>query len=112
MGQVPIVWYNEEGHIGYNREGSRLAKRDKSQLENSVKDKDKWRTIYDEYNDEQITLSKEEIELIKRIRQGRFPHVEVRYFLHMHNCKLCNQHTKQVELTFSRSVRYCDIDGG
>ena len=77
MGEVPLIWYNEEGHIGYNREGSRLAKRDKSQLESDVKDKDKWRTIYDEYNDEQITLSKEEIELITRIRQGRFPHVEV-----------------------------------
>jgi hypothetical protein len=56
-----------------------LTKKDRAELEGEVAAKDKWRTIYDEYNDEQITLSKEEIELIKRIRQGRFPHVEVRY---------------------------------
>lgn len=37
-----------------------------------------WRTLYDEYNDEEITLSKEEVRLIQRIRQGRFPDLEVR----------------------------------
>lgn len=77
MGEVPLKWYGEEGHIGYDREANKLAKKDKSQLEAGLKDKDRWRTIYDEYNDEQITLSKEEIEMITRIRQGRFPHVEV-----------------------------------
>ena len=80
VGEVPLVWYNEEGHIGYNRAGSKLVKQDREKVEASVRDKDKWRTIYDEYNDEQITLSKEEIEVIKRIRQGRFPHVEVSQF--------------------------------
>lgn len=78
MGEVPLVWYKDEGHIGYTREGGRLARKDRQQMEDQLKDKDRWRTIYDEYNDEQITLSKEEIELITRIRQGRFPHVEVR----------------------------------
>lgn len=63
--------------MGYTREGSKLSKKEKQQLEADVDTKDRWRTIYDEYNDEQITLSKEEIELITRIRQGRFPHVEV-----------------------------------
>ena len=76
------MWYNQEGHIGYSREGSKLAKRDSTQLDRNVKDKDKWRTIYDEYNDEQITLSKEEVDLIQRVRQGRFPHVEVRTASH------------------------------
>lgn len=36
-----------------------------------------WRTIYDEYNDREITLSKEEVRLIQRIRQAQFPHAEV-----------------------------------
>ena len=30
------------------------------------------RTIYDEYNDEEITLSKEELSMIMRIRKGQF----------------------------------------
>lgn len=38
------------------------------------------RTIYDAYNDEEVVLSKEEIRLIQRIRAGRFPHVEARFF--------------------------------
>jgi len=79
VGQVPLEWYGEEGHIGYTREGAPLTKRAKGELEGQVAAKDRWRTIYDEYNDEQITLSKEEIALIKRIRQGRFPHVEVSF---------------------------------
>jgi ribosome biogenesis protein ERB1 len=36
------------------------------------------RTIYDDYNDEEIVLSKEELKMIMRIRKGQFPHVEVR----------------------------------
>lgn len=36
-----------------------------------------WRTIYDEYNDREITLSREEVRLILRIRQAQFPHAEV-----------------------------------
>lgn len=35
------------------------------------------RTLYDEYNDEEIVLSKEEIAMIQRIRQGKIPHAEV-----------------------------------
>jgi ribosome biogenesis protein ERB1 len=36
------------------------------------------RTLYDEYNDEEVVLSKEELCMIMRIRKGQFPHVEVR----------------------------------
>ena len=36
------------------------------------------RTLYDEYNDEEVVLSREELALIRRIREGRFPHVEAR----------------------------------
>lgn len=35
------------------------------------------RTIYDEYNDEEIVLTKEELEMIMRIRKGQFPSVAV-----------------------------------
>ena len=33
--------------------------------------------MYDEYNDEEVELSKEEIRMIRRIREGRIPHAEV-----------------------------------
>lgn len=35
------------------------------------------RTIYDEYNDEEVVLSKDELRMIMAIRKGQFPHVEI-----------------------------------
>lgn len=35
------------------------------------------RTIYDEYNGEEITLTKEELRMVMAIRKGQFPHLEV-----------------------------------
>ena len=81
VGEVPLRWYKDEDHIGYDRRGQKLQKKaQKDKLEALLAKNDlphQWRTIYDEYNDEEITLSKEEIELLQRIRQGRFPHIEV-----------------------------------
>lgn len=33
--------------------------------------------VYDEYNDEEVELTKEEIDMIRRLRQGKIPHAEV-----------------------------------
>ena len=82
VGDVPLVWYKDEQHIGYDRDAKKLirrAKKDKlDTLLAQTDTKQASRTIYDEYNDEEIVLSKDELRLIQRIRQGQFPHVEVR----------------------------------
>eukprot|EP00891_Asterochloris_glomerata_P004761 jgi/Astpho2/4761/fgenesh1_pm.00067_%23_71_t len=82
VGDVPLRWYKDEEHIGYSREGARLLKRERrDQLDALLQRNDlKLPVIYDEYNDTEIQLSKEELQLIQRIRQGRFPHVEVNPF--------------------------------
>lgn len=81
MGEVPLEWYKDEDHIGYDREGGKVMKKPKADKLDALLAKNDlgqaWRTIHDEYNDEEIVLSKEEIEMLQRIRQGRFPHVEV-----------------------------------
>jgi len=33
--------------------------------------------VYDEYNDEEVELTKEEVDMIRRIRQGKIPHADV-----------------------------------
>ena len=85
VGEVPLKWYKDEDHIGYDRVGDKLIRKGKKDKLDALLDRNDnikaWRTIYDEYNDEEITLSKEEVELIQRIRKGQFPHVEVNYFL-------------------------------
>ena len=35
------------------------------------------RKVYDEYNDEDVELTKEEVDMIRRIRQGKIPHADV-----------------------------------
>ncbi|KAJ9521536.1 hypothetical protein QJQ45_008812 [Haematococcus lacustris] len=92
VGDVPLEWYKDEDHIGYDKEGKKIAKSvRKDRLEqlldrNDSKKASKWfakmamRTIYDEYNDEEITLSKDELRMIMAIRKGQFPHVEINPF--------------------------------
>ncbi|KAK9829975.1 hypothetical protein WJX72_008983 [[Myrmecia] bisecta] len=81
IGNVPLQWYKDEEHIGYDKEGSKLIKRERrDRLDALLARNDsgkEWRTVYDEYNDEEIVLSKEEMQLIQRIRAGQFPHIEV-----------------------------------
>ncbi|KAL4425519.1 hypothetical protein ABPG75_009535 [Micractinium tetrahymenae] len=84
IGDVPLEWYQHEEHIGYDVEGRRLDKRPgnrKDRLDALIaradSTRDFLRTVYDEYNDEEIVLSKEEMRMIQRIRAGQFPHVEV-----------------------------------
>ncbi|KAL3150329.1 Ribosome biogenesis protein 1 [Trebouxia sp. C0010 RCD-2024] len=81
VGEVPLQWYNDEQHIGYDHDAKKLIKRTrKDKLETLLAQTDTkqgLRTIYDEYNDEEIVLSKDELRMIQRIRQGQFPDVEV-----------------------------------
>ena len=75
VGDVPLEWYKGEAHIGYDREGRRLDKRGgRDMLDKLLARADggagAWRTVYDEYNDEEIVLSKEEMRMIQRIRAG------------------------------------------
>lgn len=82
VGEVPLEWYKDEEHIGYDRGGKKIIRRGRRDaLERLLARADatgkELRTVYDEYNDEEIVLSKEELAMIRRIRDGRFPHVEV-----------------------------------
>lgn len=81
VGDVPLEWYKEEQHIGYDIGGKKIKKQPKKdQLDSflaQADDSKDWRKIYDDYNDEEIELSKEEIKLINRLRKGKVPHAEV-----------------------------------
>lgn len=78
---MPLVWYKDEQHIGYDHDAKKLMRKErKDKLDTLLAQTDTKqasRTIYDEYNDEDIVLSKDELRLIQQIRQGQFPDVEV-----------------------------------
>eukprot|EP00904_Undaria_pinnatifida_P011154 jgi/Undpi1/7169/HiC_scaffold_22.g09643.m1 len=95
VGRVPLHWYDEYDHIGYNREGGKVMKRADGSGNgidaalNARDDPNYARTVYDAYNDREVTLSDRELEVIRRIQSGAFPHPEfqaypdyVDYFTH------------------------------
>jgi ribosome biogenesis protein ERB1 len=81
IGNVPLRWYDDFPHIGYNIEGERIIKRDRDgdNLDALVRRADdpnyKW-TIVDEMNDKEIVLTPREINLLRRMQTGRVAHSE------------------------------------
>lgn len=113
VGQVPLQWYHDELHIGYDHDAKKLIKRDrKDKLDTLLAQtdtKEGLRTIYDEYNDEEIVLSKDELRMIQRIRQGQFPDVEVTCLIAL-TLFACNQAaghagTAPLHLTFTTMLQ-------
>ncbi|KAM1382162.1 hypothetical protein ACFX2F_034658 [Malus domestica] len=78
VGDVPLEWYRDEKHIGYDIKGKKIKKKDKEdKLQSflaSADDSKNWRKIYDEYNDEEVELTKEDIKSISRLLEGKAPH--------------------------------------
>ncbi|XVF00040.1 hypothetical protein REPUB_Repub03eG0252100 [Reevesia pubescens] len=80
IGDVPLEWYKDEKHIGYDIAGKKIKKKERQdRLDSflaSADDSKNWRKIYDEYNDEEVELTKEETKLIRRLLKGKAPHAE------------------------------------
>ncbi|KAK9725457.1 hypothetical protein RND81_05G145000 [Saponaria officinalis] len=81
IGGVPLEFYKDEEHIGYDLSGKKLKKKDrKDKLDKflaSADDKKAWRKLMDDYNDEEVELTKDEIQLLNRILQGKTPHADM-----------------------------------
>ncbi|KAM7491147.1 hypothetical protein LguiA_034068 [Lonicera macranthoides] len=80
VGDVPLRWYEDEEHIGYDISGKKLKKKERQDALNSflanADDSKNWRKIYDEYNDEEVELTKEQTKLIRRLLKGKAPHAD------------------------------------
>uniref|UniRef100_A0A7N0V2K0 Ribosome biogenesis protein BOP1 homolog n=1 Tax=Kalanchoe fedtschenkoi TaxID=63787 RepID=A0A7N0V2K0_KALFE len=80
VGDVPLEWYKDEEHIGYDIAGRKIKKKERlDKLDSflaSIDDSENWRKIYDDYNDEEVELTKQEIKFIKRMMQGKAPHAD------------------------------------
>lgn len=80
IGNVPLEWYADYDHIGYDVTGEKLMKqKGKDGIDRFLASQDdplyKW-TIYDAYNDEEITLSRRDVEIIKNLHSGTYAHPE------------------------------------
>ena len=81
VGNIPLKWYDEEDHIGYDMAGEKVLKTlstsEIDQLLNAADNPDAWRTIRDIKNDREIVLSRTDLELIRRIRNRQTPQTGV-----------------------------------
>ncbi|KAL0127470.1 hypothetical protein PUN28_005626 [Cardiocondyla obscurior] len=80
VGNIPMKWYKEYEHLGYDWEGKKIPKPMKGdELDNFLKrmeDPDFWRTIKDSQTGRDIVLSKADIDLIVRIQKQKIPDVQ------------------------------------
>ncbi|KAG5457948.1 MAG: NUC169 domain-containing protein [Olpidium bornovanus] len=76
VGNIPMEWYDELPHIGYDRDGKRILKpATKDELEAflaNVDDADGWRTVHDRLGGKDVVLNDEELDIIRRLYNQQF----------------------------------------
>lgn len=84
IGRVPIHWYEEFEHTGYDAHGKKVAKSasiaggdriDQALANQDSKAKGRY-VVHDALNDRSVELSARQLELIRRVQQGAFAHPE------------------------------------
>lgn len=85
-GNIPDNWYDDyaegENLVGYSVKGERITKAKelmRDELDEFLRrqnDPNWWRELNDKLNNRNVKLSKADIELIERIRSGRYPYAE------------------------------------
>lgn len=77
VGNIPLHWYDEYKHIGYDWDGNKITKPpQRDQIDDflkKVEDPDFWRTVKDPQTGQDVVLSEEDIQLIKRVMKQRNP---------------------------------------
>ncbi|CCW60429.1 unnamed protein product [Phytomonas sp. EM1] len=74
VGDIPLVWYKDEDHIGYDIEGKKLMKSERSALERLLEatdDPNAMRTIHDVLHDEKKVLTNADLQMIFNLQRNR-----------------------------------------
>ncbi|KAJ8267638.1 hypothetical protein COCON_G00128100 [Conger conger] len=77
VGNIPMEWYNDYPHIGYDLDGKKIFKpiRNKDELDeflDKMENPDYWRTVHDKMTGADIRLSDDQVDLVHRLQQGQF----------------------------------------
>ena len=78
VGAIPLEWYKDESHIGYDASGHRIIRKQQADAIDSFLSRiaaDSRHTVYDAINDEHVTLTKDELASLQRIRHGGYAHI-------------------------------------
>ncbi|KAL0961920.1 hypothetical protein UPYG_G00333380 [Umbra pygmaea] len=85
VGNIPMDWYKDYPHIGYDLDGKKIFKpiRNKDELDeflDKMENPDYWRTVHDKTTASDIRLTDEQIDLVHRLQKGQFGDVNVNEF--------------------------------
>ena len=78
VGAVPLEWYRDEAHIGYDAAGRRIQRKQRADAIDAFLARvgaDSRHTLYDAVNDEHVTLTADELASLQRIRHGGYAHI-------------------------------------
>ncbi|XP_054164412.1 ribosome biogenesis protein bop1-A-like [Oppia nitens] len=77
IGNIPYEWYNDFEHIGYNLDGNKIIKPPKvdemQEFLNKMEDPLYWRTVKDRMTGQNVVLTDNDAETLRRVRKGKFP---------------------------------------
>lgn len=77
VGNIPMHWYDEYKHIGYDWDAKQIHKPAQGdQIDDflrKIEDPNFWRTVKDPLTGQEVVLTEEDIGLIRRINSGRVP---------------------------------------
>ncbi|KAM5137159.1 ribosome biogenesis protein BOP1 [Callospermophilus lateralis] len=77
VGNVPLEWYEDFPHVGYDLDGRRIYKplRTRDELDqflDKMDDPDFWRTVKDRMTGHDLRLTDEQVALVQRLQRGQF----------------------------------------
>uniref|UniRef100_A0A7E4VYA7 Ribosome biogenesis protein BOP1 homolog n=1 Tax=Panagrellus redivivus TaxID=6233 RepID=A0A7E4VYA7_PANRE len=80
IGNVPIEWYDEYDHVGYDLSGQKIAKtgKKKDELDNfleKMEDPDYWRKVFDRQTGGDVTLTDEQVAKLRALATNAYPEI-------------------------------------
>uniref|UniRef100_G3UGV3 Ribosome biogenesis protein BOP1 n=1 Tax=Loxodonta africana TaxID=9785 RepID=G3UGV3_LOXAF len=77
VGNVPLEWYADFPHVGYDLDGRRIYKplRTRDELDqflDKMDDPNYWRTVQDRATGREVQLTDEQVALVRRLQRGQF----------------------------------------
>ena len=81
IGNVPIEWYDEFPHIGYDSSGNKIMRPaqgdDLDAFLATMDDKNAWKSVHDKLHAKDVVLSPDELRMLKQIQLHSFPETTI-----------------------------------
>lgn len=76
VGNVPMKWYTEFDHIGYDLDGNKIQRPKQNDVVDNflsrMDDPNYWKSVFDEKQQQNVVLNVEDLDIINRITNGKY----------------------------------------